>query len=52
MINMEYMTEEQFDSFGMNIMNIMDHNLKLITALTRQCEQQLDSMNTMLHMIE
>ena len=47
---MEYMTQEQFDVVGMNIMHVLDDHMKLITDLTRQnqewCKLIADLLNT------
>lgn len=44
---MEYVTEEQLEEFGMNIMHITGGHVKLIDRLVAQCEQQLDAMDIM-----
>jgi hypothetical protein len=49
---MEYVTEEQLEEFGMNIMHITGGHVELISGLVAQCNHLLDCMNIMSHTIE
>ena len=49
---MEYITEEQFDIVGMNIMNVLDRHLKLINDLTRQSEEWYELICGLLNVVE
>jgi hypothetical protein len=49
---MEYITEEQFDIVGMNIMNVLDGHLKLINDLTRQSEEWYELICGLLNVVE
>ena len=43
-IYMEYITEEQFDEVGMNIMNLLDSHSKVVERLLNQNEQLFNIM--------
>lgn len=49
---MEYITEEQFDIVGMNIMNVLDGHLKLINDLTRRSEEWYELICGLLNVVE
>jgi hypothetical protein len=49
---MEYITEEQFDAVGMNIMSVLNGHLKLINDLTRQSEEWYELICGLLNVVE
>jgi hypothetical protein len=49
---MEYMTQEQFDEVGMNIMHVLDYHLKLIKDLTRQNEEWSELISGLLNTVK
>jgi len=49
---MEYVTGQDLDEYGMQIMHVLDEHLKLITALTQQNSKWCELIGGLLNTVE